>query len=59
MTQEIINQILAIRKSGKVNMFDIAGVRKAAIRRGYSDLVIYLMQHKNEYCMYIMTGQVL
>ena len=50
-------QILAIRDSGETNMFDTNMVAFIANREGFYDLVVYLLDHKSEYCRFIMTGR--
>ena len=56
MTEKIKEQILAIRDSGLTNMFDVGMVQKLAYDREFFDLVIYLEEHKKEYCHFIMYG---
>jgi hypothetical protein len=50
-------QILAIRESGVTNMFDLPRVQKEAYSKGFHELVIYLNDHKPEYCRFILTGE--
>jgi hypothetical protein len=50
-------QILAIRESGVTNMFDLHRVQKEAYSKGFHELVIYLNDHKPEYCRFILTGE--
>lgn len=56
MTEKIKEQILAIRDSGLTNMFDVGMVQKLAYDREFFDLVIYLEEHKKDYCHFIMYG---
>jgi hypothetical protein len=58
MTEKIKEQILAIRASGITNMFDINRVEHEADARSFYELVVYLMEHKAEYCHFILTGKV-
>ena len=57
MTEQIKEQILAIRDSGETNMFDTKTVQYLAFHRGYYELVNYLEEHKKEYVHFIMTGE--
>ena len=57
MTEKIKEQILAIRDSGVTNMFDVNRVQYEANERGYYELVAYLIDHKAEYCRFILTGE--
>ncbi len=57
MEQTVKEQILAIRASGETNMFDVNTVAHIAMREEYYDLVNYLLDHKKEYCRFILTGK--
>lgn len=57
MTEKIKEQILAIRKTGITNMFDIYTVQAIANRMGFYELVIYLEEHHKEYTHFILTGE--
>jgi hypothetical protein len=57
MNQVVKEQILAIRDTGETNMFDVNAVQAIAAREGFYDLVIYLEEHKREYCRFILTGK--
>lgn len=57
MTEEIKNQILAIRDTGETNMFDIPVVIDIAMRDGYYELIDYLDEYKSDYLHYILTGE--
>ena len=57
-TQTVRNQILAIRKGGETNMFDVPMVQQIANRLGYHELVLFLIDHRKEYAHFIMTGEV-
>jgi hypothetical protein len=57
MTDEIREQIMAIRDSGLTNMFDLNTVQRLANERDYFDLVLYIEDHKAEYVKFILTGQ--
>lgn len=57
MTDKIKEQILAIRDSGRTNMFDIPMVQYLANEQDYYELVIYLEEHRKEYVHFIFTGE--
>ena len=57
MTEEIKKQILAVRDTGLVNMFDVNGVQRIAFDNDYYELVCYLEEHPKEYAHFIMTGK--
>ena len=54
---KIKEQILAIRDSGKTNMFDTKMVQILANADGYYELVIFIEEHKKEYVQFILTGE--
>lgn len=58
MTDEIREQILAIRDTGETNMFDIPVVIDIAEREGYYELIDYLSEHKEDYFYFILRGEV-
>lgn len=55
-TEKVREQILAIRATGEVNMFDIPAVQAVANREGFHDLVLYLVDHKREYAGFVLHG---
>lgn len=56
MSPRIKAQIIAVRDSGRTNMFDTCMVQQLANEWGFFDLVIFIEEHKNEYVNFIMTG---
>ena len=57
MMNEIVKkQILAIRDTGRTNMFDVNMVQFLANEYGY-ELVMYLEEHRKEYVRFILTGE--
>ena len=56
-TQTVRDQILSVRDTGETNMFDIPAVQRIADRKGYYELVLFLIDHKKEYAHFIMTGE--
>ena len=57
MTEEIREQIMAIRDTGLTNMFDLNAVQRLAYEREFYELVMYLEDHKPQYVKFILTGQ--
>ena len=57
MSEEIREQILAIRATGLTNMFDVNAVQRIAFDAGYYELVNYLEEHRKEYVHFIFTGE--
>ena len=57
ISDNLADQILVIRKSGAVNMFDVPRVQSEVHRRGFNELVLLLSQHRREYVDYILTGK--
>ncbi len=56
MEATVKEQILAIRDSGETNMLDTNMVFHIAIRDDFYDLADYLLEHKKQYCRFILTG---
>lgn len=56
MTDKIKEQILKIRDTGLTNMFDITMVQRIAYELDFLDLVNYLVDNKDEYTHFIITG---
>ena len=58
MINEIVKkQILAIRDTGRTNMFDVNMVQFLANEYGYYELVIFLEEHRKEYVKFILMGE--
>ena len=57
MTDEIREQIMAIRDTGLTNMFDLNAVQRLAYEREFYELVMYIEDHKPQYVKFILTGQ--
>ena len=57
MTEEIREQIMAIRDTGLTNMFDLNTVQRLAYEREFYELVMYIEDHKPQYVKFILTGQ--
>lgn len=54
---KIKEQILAIRDTGRTNMFDVNMVQRMAFGRDFHELVCWLEDHKKEYVRFIMYGE--
>ena len=57
MTEKIREQILAVRKTGRTNMFDVPMVQNIAHEMRFYELVIFLKEHRSEYVHFIFTGE--
>lgn len=57
MSETIREQILAIRDTGRTNMFDVPMVQRIADEMGFYELVCWLEDHRREYAHFIMTGE--
>ena len=57
MTDKIREQILAVRKTGRTNMFDVPMVQYIANEMRIYELVIFLEEHRSEYVNFILTGE--
>ena len=59
MTEKVREQILAIRKTGRTNMIDVPMVQYFANEMRFSELVVFLEEHRGEYVHFILTGELL
>ncbi|MBR5163737.1 MAG: DUF5049 domain-containing protein [Schwartzia sp.] len=57
MTEEIREQIMAIRDTGLTNMFDLNTVQRLAYEREFYELVMFIEDHKPQYVKFILTGE--
>lgn len=57
MNIKVKEQILAIRATGRTNMFDIPMVQYIANEKHFYELVVYLEEHRKEYGQFILTGE--
>ncbi|MDR0298781.1 MAG: DUF5049 domain-containing protein [Streptococcaceae bacterium] len=57
MYGKIKEQILAVRDTGRTNMFDTATVQQIASAMAFHELVIFIEDNKKEYADFIMTGK--
>lgn len=56
MTSNVRDQILAVRDTGRTNMFDTVMVQRIAYEMGLYDLVCWIEDNKKEYVNFIMYG---
>lgn len=56
-TEKIREQILAVRATGKANMFDISAVQRIAYENSFYELVGYLETDRTAYVRFILTGE--
>ena len=60
MSETVKKQILAVRETGRTNMFDIRMVNQVATELGCEELVEFLKTRANRevYAQFILTGEV-
>ena len=56
MTDKIREQILAVRKTGRTNMFDVPMVQRLANEYGFYELVVFLEDNRADYVHFILYG---
>lgn len=59
MNETIRKQILTIKETGEVNMFDRYGVQALANEMNFYDLVVFIEEKPKVYQHFILTGEVL
>ena len=57
MSEKIFSQIMHIRDSGRVNMFDIPSVQRIAFEMGFYELVCFIEEDRAAYVRFILTGE--
>ena len=57
MDSKVKEQILAVRDTGFINMFDTRAVQRLAHEMGFFELVVFLEEHKDKYSRFILTGE--
>ena len=57
MTEKIKEQILAVRATGRTNMFDTNMVQIISNEMKFYELVIFIEEHKEDYAKFILTGE--
>lgn len=56
MDAKIREQILAVRDTGRTNMFDVNAVQRIAFEMDLFELVAWIEDHKKEYSSFILYG---
>ena len=56
MNDKVKEQILAIRKTGLTNMFDVKAVQKIAFEMDFYELVDFLEEDRKDYVNFILYG---
>ena len=59
MTEIIREQILAVRATGKTNMFDIKAVFELAVQMDFAELADFIFMDTKAYSHFILTGKTL
>ena len=57
MNEKIVSQIMDIRDSGRVNMFNVPGVQRIAFEMGFYELVCFIEKDRAAYVRFILTGE--
>ena len=57
MNEKVVSQIMDIRDSGQVNMFDVPAVQRIAFEKGFYELVCYIEEDRAAYVRSILTGE--
>ena len=57
MIDKVREQILAVRATGRTNMFDTNAVQVIADEMHFYELVVFIEEHKDNYARFILTGE--
>ena len=57
MNEKVVSQIMDIRNSGRVNMFDVPSVQRIAFEMGFYELVCFIEEDRAAYVRFILTGE--
>ena len=57
MSEKVKEQILAVRKTGLTNMFDLNAVQRIAYDMDFFELVVFIEENKPAYVRFILTGE--
>ena len=57
MNEKVVSQIMDIRDSGRVNMFDIPFVQRMAFENDFYELVCFIEEDRAAYVRFILTGE--
>ena len=56
--EKVMEQLMAVRAEGQVNMLDIHAVQRVAFDKGYCELVDFIESDRRAYARLILTGEV-
>ena len=57
MNETIFSQLMDIRDSGRVNMFDIPSVQRMAFESGFYELICFIEDDRAAYVRFILAGE--
>lgn len=57
MNEKVFSQIMDIRDSGRVNMFDVPAVQRIAFEMGFYELVCFIEEDRAAYIRLILMGE--
>ena len=57
MNETIFTQIMDIRDSGRVNMFDIPSVQRMASKMEFYEPICFIEEDRAAYVRFILTGE--
>lgn len=57
MNEKVKEQILAVRATGRTNMFDTNMVQVIANEMRFYELVIFIEEHREDYVNFILKGE--
>ena len=57
MTDKEKTQLLAVRDTGRTNMFDTHAVQRIAFEMEFFELVVLIEERPKEYVHFILTGE--
>ena len=57
MNEEVVSQIMDIRDSGRVNMFDLPSVQRMAFEMEFYELICFIERDRAAYVRFILTGE--
>lgn len=57
MNEKVVSQIMDIRDSGRVNMFDLPSVQRMAFEMEFYELICFIERDRAAYVRFILTGE--
>ena len=57
MNEKVFSQIMDIRDSGRVNMFNVPAVQRMAFESGFYELICFIEEDRATYVRFILTGE--